>query len=404
MKILIIHAHNSNRGDEAAVKAMVDELLLIYPDSEIVISNNGFTPYPRMDKRVKQIKRFPVLENKLSQLDFLIAAYTGGKVAFTSYGREFIRQIKDADIVLHAPGGPSIGDIYEKAEMLYLLRLNMVRRLGKPYVFYAPSMGPFKNETRNKLRKEILNNAAAIVVRDPISFNYVKDFVPNKDILLALDSAFQHDIDMDYNAGVLDGYSELKEFLKKHSKCIGVTITDLKWHPTHKNNSNIAEAIDDTFNDFIKKKTEEGYGIVFVPQLYGSSNDSTLMKKYCLNDNCFIVSDKEDKFDAYFQQYIISKLHAVVGMRYHSNIFSAKMGVPFISISYEQKMKGFMLNMNLQEYCIELQELSKGMLQEKFDLLLRTHSEYKKTLIKKHDLMKDAAYKTTLVVKDILDS
>ena len=44
--------------------------------------------------------------------------------------------------------------------------------------------------------------------------------------------------------------------------------------------------------------------------------------------------------------------YAIIGMRYHSNIFSAKAGTPFISISYEQKMAGFMNKMNLEKYCI----------------------------------------------------
>ena len=63
--------------------------------------------------------------------------------------------------------------------------------------------------------------------------------------------------------------------------------------------------------------------------------------------------------DTYFQQYVIGKLYAVVGMRYHSNIFSAKMGIPFVSVSYEQKMKGFMQSIGLSEYCIDLNELSE---------------------------------------------
>ena len=40
----------------------------------------------------------------------------------------------------------------------------------------------------------------------------------------------------------------------------------------------------------------------------------------------------DDMHDCYFQQYIISLIKAVVGMRYHSNIFSAKMGTPFVSV------------------------------------------------------------------------
>ena len=37
MKILIINAHSDNRGDEAAIKAMVDDVIGIYPHAEIVV-------------------------------------------------------------------------------------------------------------------------------------------------------------------------------------------------------------------------------------------------------------------------------------------------------------------------------------------------------------------------------
>ena len=129
--------------NEAAVKAMVDELLIKYPGAKITISNNGFTPYPGMPENIIQIDRFPKLESRMAQLEFFIVLLFKGKFAFTKEARKFIRALKEADVVLHAPGGPSIGDTYFKAEKLYLWRLNLIRRMGIPYIFYAPSMGPF---------------------------------------------------------------------------------------------------------------------------------------------------------------------------------------------------------------------------------------------------------------------
>jgi colanic acid/amylovoran biosynthesis protein len=64
-------------------------------------------------------------------------------------------------------------------------------------------------------------------------------------------------------------------------------------------------------------------------------------------------------------------------MRYHSNIFSAKMGVPFISISYEQKMQGFMTKAELNEYCIKISELSFSLLKVKFKTLENNYEQYR---------------------------
>ena len=76
MKILIIHAHGNNRGDEAAVKSMVDEITAKYPGMEIVISGEGLNRYPLLSANVKQISRFPKNYSKTDQLSFLISLLT----------------------------------------------------------------------------------------------------------------------------------------------------------------------------------------------------------------------------------------------------------------------------------------------------------------------------------------
>ena len=108
------------------------------------------------------------------------------------------------------------------------------------------------------------------------------------------------------------------------------------------------------------------------------------MKEYCFDEeNYFVICSDDEKYDTYFQQYVIGCMYAVIGMRYHSNIFSAKMGTPFISISYEQKMQGFMKK-------------------KKFSILTDNYDEYKKYLISVHEKMKKESYETTNILKDIL--
>ena len=90
-------------------------------------------------------------------------------------------------------------------------------------------------------------------------------------------------------------------------------------------------------------------------------------------------------------------------MRYHSNIFSAKMGTPFISVSYEQKMQGFMEKMDLSRYCITLENLSVERLREKFIVLTSNYEQYKTYLNEKHIEMKMESYRTTEIVKEIIE-
>lgn len=397
-----MNCHTANRGDEAAVRALVDELLLLYPNAHISLGMRGGTYYPNLPSNVTSINQLIITKQNYNR--FQIAKVTNGHIAIGRTFSSFFSEIRKSNLILHAPGGPSIGDTYYNAESSYLYVYDLLIRMKKPYMFYAPSMGPFNKTEKNDWRRKVLLNAKAIVLRDPISARYVKELVPERHIYQTLDSAFQHDIDMEQNKIKLDNYLELNAFLSSHDKCIGITITDLIWHPVWSKKTGIVDNIRKTFTDFIEEKTKIGYGIVFIPQLYGSGNDFDLMESYCADkENFFVIPDNDDRYDTYFQQYVISKLYAVIGMRYHSNIFSAKMGTPFISVSYEQKMLGFMEKMNLEQYCIPLNEFSTDLLNTKFDLLSLKYEDYKKYLRKEHNNMKKESYRTTEILKTVIN-
>lgn len=401
MKIFIANCHTANRGDEAAVKSLVDELSAAYPGVQITLGMRGETYYPNLPKNVTSIPQ-AIPDHK--SFRYQLTEKTKGKIVVGRLYTQLINEVKSADIVLHAPGGPSIGDVYYDAEPGYLYFYKLLCAMKVPYMFFAPSMGPFLREERNKLRRYILSHASAIALRDPISAKYVREFLPEKRVYQTLDSAFQHDIDMEVNEKKLEGYGELKTFLKHHEKCIGVTITDLLWHPVHSKNQEVVQNIHNSFTYFLKELVEQGYGIVFIPQLYGGGNDYELMRTFATDDDNYLtITDNDDRYDTYFQQYVISQLYAVIGMRYHSNIFSAKMGTPFISVSYEQKMQGFMEKMDLSQYCITLENLSVERLREKFNSLTSNYEQYKTYLNKKHIEMKMESYRTTEIVKEIIE-
>jgi len=247
----------------------------------------------------------------------------------------------------------------------------------------------------------VLQGAELILLRDPISVSYLKQFLPDIKVEQVLDSALQHEVDEELNQNKLENYIELKNFLHAYDKCLGITITDLRWHPFYKN-TNIEANIVDTFSKFIDNRIKEGYGILFIPQLYGTGNDKNLMNAFMKGQHTFMVVDSVDKYDAYFQQYIISKLYAVIGMRYHSNIFSAKMGVPFVSISYEQKMQGFMKMMGLDKYCIDVDSISLEKLEETFENLNVDYSNYRQNLYNLHDTMTKKSSRATECLINLL--
>lgn len=374
---LLIHMHWNNRGDEAANRALIEQIKTKYPDAEIYVQLCAYMRYGIEDLEEKGIHflsfSFP---RHRHFLEFLLMYFSEGQCAVTKAGKEFLGILKKSDIVVHCPGGPSIGDIYINAEKTYLERLLLACRFKKKIILYAPSAGPFRNAKRNKYRAKIFESVTQIIFREAISGEYLQEFLPDVKYSVSVDTAFLSEIDMLENQKLLVSDIELNAFLECHPKIIGITITDLMWNPLYQNNLSLKEHIEETFHNFVTFILAKGYAVLFIPQLFGEQNDYNYMKDFEQNE-CYTV---KDTYNCNFQQYLISRLYAVVGMRYHSNIFSCKMGTPFISVSYEQKMKGFMNTVGLDKWCIDIKNLGADVLIDKFGILELEYFDYKKNV------------------------
>lgn len=390
--ILVINMHWNNRGDEAANRAMLESIRDNINDATIniqILSSDISGKEALIDAGyVCMEEYFPRFRHII---EWFCAYLSKGYIVWSKAGKEFVEKVKQADIVIHAPGGPSIGDVYWKSEWGYFRRLLLVNRMGKKYFFYAPSAGPFNMKLRNIIRRYIYSNAAGIVFREDISARYFQELFPDKEFRVTLDAAFQNEIDIILNQEILLKYVELNEFINKYSSIIGITITDLQWNPKYFEKVEIKNKIEIAFNGYIDYLISQGYGVVFIPQLFGQQNDYNYMKRFC-RDGTFII---DDKYDSYFQQYLISRLYAVVGMRYHSNIFSCKMGTPFISISYEQKMKGFMEKVRLDDYWVNVEDICEELLINKFQVLVNNYDEYSAFLKKIGPQLREESKQTT---------
>lgn len=402
MKIFIINAHWYNRGDEAALRAMIDELMITYPNAEIKVHIIGDGEYFPYSGKVALTSGACPAGGRIRWIDFWTRYISGGKLGFRKESLEFYDEIKSSDIVLHGPGGPAIGDIYIANEFEYLARYLLVQRAGKPYAFFAPSMGPFKKKKNDYYRRKILEGASLIAVREPISAEYLNEYGIKNPVYVTMDSAFQHPIDEIKYSKQFDEDERLIDFVSRYNKVVGITITDLMWNPKYKGNEKIRSNIVSTFEEVVNELTNRGYGILFIPQLFGICNDADFMGKFA-NENCYVLPVMQQN-DCYYQQYVIGKMYAVIGMRYHSNIFAAKMGTPFISVSYEQKMSGFMKIAGLDRYCIDINSLSKAKVLETFDALCSNYDTYKQILQFNRAVWQKKAHETTDRVIEILDA
>lgn len=395
-RVCIVNAHWSNRGDEAALRPIIDSIHSKNPSIEITV----------IFKDRKEIQQFPYDGNiKYFSAQYLpksleeIFDAVKGKRIIDNNMMSVIHTLKQTDLIIYSPGGAVISDkFWWEKQIEYLVPFICAKEYQIPMVVASPSIGPFdKDEEKNSLRKMWLSAAKTICIRESISAGYLKD-LGLKNVITTVDTAFYDNPDPIQNAVLLDEQKELNAFLSSQEKVIAVTLSDFLWHVEHAKKKDLIKRQKETVRKFLARLNAKGCGILLIPQLFGNQNDTDYLTQF-MAEGRFILSDR---LDTYFQQYIISKCYAVIGMRYHSNIFAAKMAVPFIAIGYEEKMYGFMETWNLKDYLIKLEDLNEETFQNKWELLLENYESYHKQLLACREIWREkAAITITAALKEI---
>jgi len=401
LKILIFGQPSNNRGDEAAGRAMIYGILDKIPNAEIFVyyCDENLIPVVLDHKQVCNIFRKEKGAGSFILSLFAQLLLNKFGIIINKEAKELIELIKKMDIVCLSPSGPLIGDMYNfRSEFIRLAALFIAQRFGKKTMIYGPSMGPFRlNTVRHYIRKQILNHTDMITVRDEISYGYLKkaNLVSNN-VLCTLDSAIQREISV----------KESKEYYSKIGVnpgldiMIGVTPISLAWHPIYGKMKNIKAFDENNLTEMckammiIKNKIKCKY--IFFPQLFGADDDmpviNSLISMFGDNDSCVVLPST---FDSDIQQAMISSLRLFIGMRYHSIIFSAKMGVPFVGVTYEHKTEAFIQHIDMQDCMIKVDNLTSSEISSKaFDVLFR-YDEFKHKLENINLSIKKESYENT---------
>ena len=355
---------------------------------------------------IEILERYPMVwlgrYHKVDLVDAVFNILTCGRLSLIKRGRRFLQAANEAVIVIYAPGGPSIGDLYgggllgDSCSLYWLLVAKVFKK--KPLFFYAPSMGPFVDRFRNTARRFILKKADAIILREEISLGYLKDQL-GLEARATLDSAFQNDIPEDY-LEKYDGISEILELING-KRTVGMVVTDLKWHNRYRDVEGMAERIMASCSEVANYLIEKGYSVLLIPQLFGEVNDTQLLESIQELDKERIHICPPD-IDSYGQQILISKLFCLISVRYHPVVFAAKGNTPFISIYYEHKAEGFARKVGFTDFAIHVESISAGEITNRFEVLEQNYDTVKERLIAMNPVLKEESRKTTRIIVDKL--
>jgi colanic acid/amylovoran biosynthesis protein len=361
VNITIVNAHWNNRGDEAAHRPLWTELQRRYPGSKLTIlfkDKKPITWFPNLPDAVFHSAQFSA-----PAWEILLTAITRGRFGNNPALKQTVQVLSQSDLIVYPPGGSVINDRFFWSKQLeYLTPFLCARLYGIPMVVAAPSMGPYEAQPQRRLRQWLLRTPQVFCVREDISRRYLEAIGIRDRIEVTTDLAFMDEVDAAAAERQLESWPELGAFLQAYPRVIGITISDFRWHVKLGKDRALSERIERTFRDMISSLTARGYGVLLIPQLFGNQRDYDDLQAFA-GDGVHVMSDQPD---TYAQQQVVSKLFAVIGMRYHSNIFAAKMGTPFVAIVYEEKMEGFLHLAGLDAYGIALDDLSFETLDERF--------------------------------------
>lgn len=400
--IVIVNQHGANRGDESALRGMLYGLKKLIPDARFTV----LTMTPAEDfQHITEAEFFntvTLLKKKYIKLVYFTLAALLYRLGLNRLSKlfgikpHFMEPLKAADLVISAPGGPYIGDMYQMWELSCAFQIYVPVLLCKPVMIYGPSQGPFDNEKRNKWRKWLLSRVDVISLRDDYSKVYMENLgIDTSSVYVTADSCLQKPVDKLLSQQIIK-----EEKINTDKMLIGVVPLHSIPFLAEAESFDVQETATKTI-ELLAKVLDASF--VIIPQVYGSYKDLPSMKQIAyatgLGKQIHVLSDT---YDSDQQQSLIGRCDLFVSFRYHPFIFATRQAVPSVCVAYEHKAFGFAKAMNLEEYCLDLFSTTPEEIVKKAQQVWNHKEEFKKHVESCIIRLEELSLKNSRLAADLL--
>ena len=412
MKIVITNAYTwYNKGDAGILLATIDVLKKVYKDAEFSILS--FAPDTdrikySTDKSIKEVESnilnpHPYKHTKIGRI--LAIGKLFFKMLQTQLGLKLFRKstikknrnlklLDEADIIVVCGGGFLGGKKLDSLMHIYQIYVNTLFK--KPVYVMGNSIEPIANKVVKKYTEGVLKRVDYIFAREKITEEYLKKILPFNKFCRIPDMAFSLE-DKEYEFDYMD---KLK---KENDIIIGITVRNWNFpnvKDKNKAKENYLKAVADSM-DFIIEKYNSVF--VFVPQVIVEFGDDTEtakeIKKIMKNSNKFVI--RNDDYSPYEIKAMASKCDYFIGTRMHSNIFATSMKIPTTAIAYEKKTNGIMETVNMSDYVVEIDTITKEELINTIEKMIDNKEKIIKTLNERiPEIRKEIEEKTKKVLRE----
>jgi polysaccharide pyruvyl transferase CsaB len=333
-----------NTGDEAILSSIIDQLNTSIENIEIL----AFSGNPEESNKIHNVNTLFIGENwsirktfKLQNFDDIINR---------------IRVLSKSDLVLIGGGGIIHDLSLRSVSKFWLNKIIISKLLGKKVMIYSVGVGPINSKIGKLLVKYSFIFVDIITVRDQFSKNELLNIGLNSQkILKTADPVFTLSPSETNVNNIF-----IAENISTDCEFVGISV---RWNPyefdenssfLHEFNTKIARIADYIIENL-------GVNVLFIPMQFPprETNDKKIM--LTIRD----IANNKDKihilsgcYEPHTMLSIFGRMEMVIGMRLHSLIFSSKMNIPFIGLSYSSKTNEVLKLLDQEQYTINYKDIN----------------------------------------------
>lgn len=306
--------------------------------------------------------------------------------------KEKIRAYLNSDLVMIS-GGTPIYDYGHISRFLYHFLLPRLTR--KRIVYFGISSKKIYSMPGKILTRIILNGSEFITIREPKTEEILSKIGVKENVILTGDSAFIIEPKSRAHIEKITGTPMI-------GICPRILSTNYKKHFHDKVSSedmkSINRMIAKTADHFIKK----GYRVYFIPFHTRHYDDDMKaiadITKLMSTHEFLVLEGKHNPLDVLS---IIGEMDLVIGMRFHSLVFSAVQNIPMVTINYDTKIEGLMKILGLKEFICNPQDTPSTLINNVENLLSRKR-EVKKNLKLRVEDIRNSIFLSAREVTDLM--
>lgn len=272
--------------------------------------------------------------------------------------KAILRAVRQCDMLISG-GGSLLQDVTSsKSIHYYLLIIRLAKLLHKKVFIYSQGIGPIHHAANRRATAKALKKADGIVVRDEKSAKLLEEIgIPQERIVITADPVIR---------------------MKQPDKAVGSEIL-ARAGIGQNGKLTVGWAIREKTKDsaFVREVTQS---IRYLKETYDA--ESVLIPFHYEEDRevCSFVAEQTgarcltEKYLSEDMLSIIGNMDVLVGVRLHSMIYAAIMGVPIIGISYDPKCTAFLGSVGLDKLSTR-ETFSAEAFQAEFSRVLETRKE-----------------------------